>query len=359
MAVSDKINNFVNYNSYGMNGSFNNKLSFVGYGTNGGNAATYEYIKSPVNDYINVDVYGMNGSYTSEPAIVEYGMNGGNIAAYRYESDRINNFVNYNSYGMNVSYTSEPTIVEYGINGGNTASYKDNSNKKNRILGLPSYRNKGYGQIENVVGYSQKSGWGNFGYKSMESSGCGPTAIAIALASLTGNEEITPTTIVNYMNTHNSSGESVENISSSMTVYGATCWGDVLPIMDHFANVYKTPEKPLYTKAVYDFGELKSILASGKAAAVTIEQTYRNGYGINLSNGTTMGYDGHYIVLTGVAKDKVMSNANDPDDYDVIIADPANPYNNGLTTGVKEMAACAYNTEEEPGFFVISTEPLD
>ena len=269
-------------------------------------------------------------------------------------NDKINNSVEQvNVYGWSSAniphYSEKNNSVEqvnvYGWSSANISHYSEKKNSHSNILAVPPKKEKKeYGQVENVVGYAQGGGWGSFGAYNMAGYGCGPTSIAIALASITGNEEITPRTIADYME------------EKGICYEGGTVYSDIIKIEQHFAEIYSTPDKPIYTACISDLDKLKEVLSSGNAVAVTIEQTYRNGYGINLSNGTTMGYQGHYIALTGVSKDRVMAQGEN--DYDLIIADPANPSNNGLTVSAQEMSICCGNFDYDPSFWVVSTEPI-
>lgn len=392
MANSDRINSFIDISSYGMNSTIVDDLSINRY-QNINSYGMNSTIVDSVNNHNIIDLgsYGMNSTIVDELTksnvkskasnglykenfyanLKSFGTNStlqGELLSASNRSNYgavINNSVDNNLSKMNINFDSQQKNVEHSINEEKIVEKVDNnlqtanSKDKSNILSVPKSKPKEYGQVENVVGYDQHGGWGMFGYETMASSGCGPTAISIAFASLTQNKDITPETIVNYMNTHNSNGERVEYISSSMTSAQATCWKDVMPIMNHFANVYGTSENPLYTKAVSNLDELKKILASGNAIAVTIEETKNNGYGLHLSDNSTMWYEGHYIALTGVAKDKVMSDPNNPSDFDCIIADPACPRNNGLTVSAQEVALGSNNSEYAPSFWVLSTEPLD
>ena len=225
----------------------------------------------------------------------------------------------------------------------NQDSKKKSLEKKTTSNTNSNNKKREYGSFDGELKYyCQGSGdWGSFGgYGSIASLGCGPTSIATVISSLTGNR-VTPDDVTSYM--------SQNGMCSSD---GAT-WSDIEKIEKHFADMYSSDNKKFYTKSISDLSELKKVLASGNAMAVTLEETLHNGYGLHLSNGNTMGYDGHYIVLTGV-KDNGSS-----DDYDVIIADPASESNNGASVSVHEVANGNANSSDAPSFWVVSSQPFE
>ena len=233
-------------------------------------------------------------------------------------------------------YVSKP---QNNSSNSNTSSSKPDNVKPSKEDKQDKKDTREYGSFpsERLNAYVQYGDWGYFGSCPMASSGCGPTSIAIALSSVMNDKNITPSVVADYM------------VSKGADGGNGTDYTKIIPTMNHYI---KENGGNYYTKAIDDLDELKRVLASGNAIAVTNQSTKR-GYPLQLSNGETMFYpDGHYFTLTGV-KDNGSSN-----DYDVIISDPAKESNNGAWISVNQIAKNNGNAKE-PSFWVVSSEPFD
>lgn len=149
------------------------------------------------------------------------------------------------------------------------------------------------GEYPLLLQYDKKWGYGIYGDRVMAINGCGPTALAMALAGLTGKNDVTPYDIAKY---------SYEN------GYYTSEWGTRWDLM---------------TIGIKSFGIV------GKTFTLTKENLYNelnSGHPVITSmrpgDFTTVG---HFILLTGVEDDKIKVNDSNSKirseklwDYDVI-----------------------------------------
>ena len=196
-------------------------------------------------------------------------------------------------------------------NGNNDVSDNENSTKVNVEGG---FKNKLF--YYNQYDFSNSS-YGVYG--TIASHGCGPSSLAIVISSIL-QEEHSPIELTNYM------------CERGRCTNNGAVWSDIPITESEYAQEYG-----FKTAQIGDLDELRNVLSSGNALAVTIT----NG-GFYTNSGNKISSGGHYFVLTGVA-----------DDGSVTIADPANTNNTGRTVNLENLASHNHNSISNPSFWVV------
>lgn len=245
---------------------------------------------------------------------------GNNVVVERKYS-RKNRCGNTSIQGINGYFRPNYSLID---------SSKENTEKKdNDVLKSTSTgSNVGSTSVVTSSGFKNKIIYYNqydyssypYGYVgTIASHGCGPTSLAIVISSLL-QEEHNPVELTNYMCANYSCSNDGSN------------WRDIPKIEQDYADKYG-----FKTAQVGDLDELRRMLSSGNALAVTITNGgFYTNYGNLISSG------GHYFVITGVA-----------DNGNVTIVDPANSNNTDRTVNLENLAAHNHNSLSEPSFWVV------